>query len=302
MFRQVLVVVTILCACEIVASQDILDGKQGFAETFDVFAGKARCFPCRLPAGGAADLEISVTGRGVNLYVFDETNFINYLKNGSREAAVAKEGTVKCNFTSPMLNRGNWYIVVKSSIDTNGESDMVGELIFTGVLALVGIPPVIKTMINATSKKDNKNKPEQIDTISRVELKGTWKFNIAKTEKAISEKKVVTDLSKSFQVEAGKTLNNWIEIPSSTVPGDLNGSWVSTGKSAGIKGANDDSLVNFQLLDVEGKVIQKIDHPVSGTIKYRVTVPGKYTMIFSNAGFVRSSARNVELKATYTPD
>ena len=77
--------------------------------------------------------------------------------------------------------------------------------------------------------------------------------------------------------------------------------WTS-GKRAGIKGANDDTLVGFTLRGPDNKVIQTLDHPTSGNFSVRCDAPGVYTFVFDNTGIIRSSARKVSIKGTYQPD
>jgi hypothetical protein len=82
----------------------------------------------------------------------------------------------------------------------------------------------------------------------------------------------------------------------------LTGRWSCSGQRAQIKGATDDTLVRFQLKDPMSKTVQDLDHPVSGNLQVRVMAPGTYTMIFSNSGLIRSSARIVEIDVIYTPE
>jgi hypothetical protein len=90
--------------------------------------------------------------------------------------------------------------------------------------------------------------------------------------------------------------------PGGKVPGRLYGHWSCQGKTAGIAGAHDDSLVSFKLVGPDNKTIQELDHPTDGNFDIRFDSPGIYTFEFNNGGIVRSSARVVEFEGTYQPD
>ena len=103
-------------------------------------------------------------------------------------------------------------------------------------------------------------------------------------------------------VPVGKVLTYQFPIRNDQVPGTLMGSWFSKGSSAGIKGANDDSLISFTLTDPNQKNLKSMDHPVSGNLNERITAPGTYTITFSNGGIIRSSDRKVWVDMSYQPD
>lgn len=89
----------------------------------------------------------------------------------------------------------------------------------------------------------------------------------------------------------------------SKVPGRLYGHWSCQGKSAGIRGAHNDTLVSFKLVGPDNRVIvQEPKHPVEGNFDVRIDSPGVYTFEFNNGGIIRSSARVVKVDATYQPD
>lgn len=91
--------------------------------------------------------------------------------------------------------------------------------------------------------------------------------------------------------------------PAGKVPGRLWGRWSCQGKSAGLRGAHDDSLVSFKLVGPDNKVIsQQPKHPWEGNFDVRIDSPGVYTFEFNNGGIIRSSARVVKVDATYQPD
>jgi hypothetical protein len=105
-----------------------------------------------------------------------------------------------------------------------------------------------------------------------------------------------------LRIEAGKGMTYTVSAPGNKVPGRLYGRWTSQGKTAGIKGATDDSLVGFRLVGPDNKVVEKSDHPSAGNFNLRFDAPGNYTFEFDNAGVVRSTARVVEFDGTYQPD
>ena len=109
-------------------------------------------------------------------------------------------------------------------------------------------------------------------------------------------------LSDEVTVPVGKVLTYQFPIRNDQVPGTLMGSWFSKGSSAGIKGANDDSLISFTLTDPNQKNLKSMDHPVSGNLNERITAPGTYTITFSNGGIIRSSDRKVWVDMSYQPD
>jgi hypothetical protein len=107
----------------------------------------------------------------------------------------------------------------------------------------------------------------------------------------------------TLRVEANHAMTYTLTPPQGKLPGWLSGRWTCTGKSAGIKGANDDSLIGFSIVGPDNNVIEKLDrHPTSGNFKLRFDGPGAYTFTFDNSGIIRSSARVVELSGTYQPD
>lgn len=103
-------------------------------------------------------------------------------------------------------------------------------------------------------------------------------------------------------IEAGKGMTYSVTPPHGKVPGWFTGRWTCKGKSAGIKGAHDDSLVAFKIVGPDDKVIEKLDHQGRGNFKLRFDGPGAYTFVFDNSGIIRSSARVVEIDGTYQPD
>lgn len=90
--------------------------------------------------------------------------------------------------------------------------------------------------------------------------------------------------------------------PGGKFPGRLSGHWSCQGKTAGIPGAHDDSLVSFKLVGPDNRTIQRLDHPNGGNFDIRFDGPGVYTFTFNNGGILRSSARVVEFDGTYQPD
>ncbi len=73
------------------------------------------------------------------------------------------------------------------------------------------------------------------------------------------------------------------------------------GISANVNGAADDTLVGFTLTAPDNKIVQKLDHPVTGNFAVRYE-GGVYTFTFNNQSIIRSSARIVTLQGTYQPD
>jgi hypothetical protein len=109
-------------------------------------------------------------------------------------------------------------------------------------------------------------------------------------------------LDKVITISAGGAENYTINIPSNKCPGLLHGDWQSQGKSAGISGANDDSLVGFTIEGPDGSVLSRLDHPVSGNFSFRCTQAGTYTFTFDNQGIIRSSGRTVNVHPEFQPD
>ncbi len=104
-------------------------------------------------------------------------------------------------------------------------------------------------------------------------------------------------------------INDTIDIPANKVgtfkveakkASMLVGNWTSKGSTANVKGATDDTLVDFRLLGPNNEVLQKLDHPIEGNFSIDITKPGIYTFEFNNTGIVRSSGRNVTIKGTLT--
>jgi hypothetical protein len=93
-----------------------------------------------------------------------------------------------------------------------------------------------------------------------------------------------------------------LSAPGGKFPGRLTGHWSCRGKTAGIAGAHDDSLVSFKLVGPDNKTIQQAPRPTDGNFDIRIDGPGVYTFTFNNGGVLRSSARVVEFEATYQPD
>ena len=90
--------------------------------------------------------------------------------------------------------------------------------------------------------------------------------------------------------------------PGGKYPGRFTGHWSCRGKTAGISGAHDDTLVAFTLVGPDNRTIQKLDHPTDGNFDIRLDGPGGYTFMFNNCGILRSSARVVQFEGTYQPD
>jgi hypothetical protein len=109
-------------------------------------------------------------------------------------------------------------------------------------------------------------------------------------------------IDETFQVPPQRSQEWTWEPPDGRTPGLLEGSWECRGSTSGIAGANDDTLVGFALRGPDNRVIQQLDHPVSGNFSLRCTSAGKYTFVFDNGGIVRSSARKVTLHGAYHPE
>lgn len=107
-------------------------------------------------------------------------------------------------------------------------------------------------------------------------------------------------IKQKMTVEAGKGQQLSYEFPKT--PGRLYGHWSSKGISAQIKGANDDTLVAFQLIGPNNDKLQDLGKATGGNFDIRINSPGRYTFVFDNQGIIRSSARVAEIEATYQPD
>jgi hypothetical protein len=106
----------------------------------------------------------------------------------------------------------------------------------------------------------------------------------------------------NIDVPAGKLMNWTFSTPDGRTPGLLQGTWHCSGASAGISGAQDDTLVGFTLRGPDDKVLEQLDHPISGNFSLRFEAPGKCTFVFDNGGIIRSSMRKVRIEGTYHPD
>jgi len=106
-------------------------------------------------------------------------------------------------------------------------------------------------------------------------------------------------ISESIAVEPNTSTLYRFEVKPEGLPGRLSGHWTSRGKSAGIAGATDDTLVGFWIKDPNNQIVQYLDHQFEGNFSLSVAVPGTYTFEFGNAGILRSSKRVVELEGQY---
>lgn len=109
-------------------------------------------------------------------------------------------------------------------------------------------------------------------------------------------------IKKTILVPSGKLISYTITPPSSKIPGWLYGSFSVSGARAGIKGATDDTLVGFHILDPKNNILNRLDHPATGSFSLRVETPGTYTFVFDNAGIIRMSDRKVTFDMEYLPD
>jgi hypothetical protein len=108
-------------------------------------------------------------------------------------------------------------------------------------------------------------------------------------------------INKSLTVDA-RSQQTWSVPAPGPTPGLLQGRWNSSGASGGIRGAQDDTLVSFELRGPDNALLQRLDHPLTGNFSIRYETAGIYTFTFNNAGFVRSTARTVTIEGTYQPD
>lgn len=106
----------------------------------------------------------------------------------------------------------------------------------------------------------------------------------------------------NFDVQAGRLVNWTFSTPEGRTPGLLQGSWHCQGQSVGVSGAQDDTLVGFTLRGPDDKVLEQLDHPISGNFSLRFEAPGKCTFVFDNGGIIRSSMRKITIEGTYHPD
>jgi hypothetical protein len=109
-------------------------------------------------------------------------------------------------------------------------------------------------------------------------------------------------VKRTIRVEAHHDATWTFSPPAGKFPGRFYGRWTCEGKSAGIAGAQDDSLVVFNLIGPDNKPIQQMSHPIGGNFDIRIEGPSIFTFEFNNSGIVRSSSRVVELNGTYQPD
>jgi hypothetical protein len=110
-------------------------------------------------------------------------------------------------------------------------------------------------------------------------------------------------VDETFTVESNHQASWTFAPPVGKSPGLLEGRWMCQGKSAGIHGAADDTLIAFKLLDPNNNVLQaQPDHPVQGNFSVRCDGTGNLTFIFDNTGIIRSSSRQIHLEGTYRPD
>lgn len=111
-----------------------------------------------------------------------------------------------------------------------------------------------------------------------------------------------TVLDQTFTLDAHQFFSIPVVVQSGRVPGTLQGHFSVRGKSAGIAGATDDTLVDFYIKGPNNERLNGLDHPTDGNFSIKVTAPATYTLVFSNAGIIRSSGRRVTLTGKYQPD
>lgn len=110
-------------------------------------------------------------------------------------------------------------------------------------------------------------------------------------------------VKQTLHIEPNRATTFNFVVPKDRVPGFLLGEWKSLGKSAGIAGATDDTLIAFRIIGPGKQIIEKQDHhPLAGSFKIRIDSPGQYNFIFDNSGIIRSSAREVEITGAYQPN
>jgi hypothetical protein len=107
-------------------------------------------------------------------------------------------------------------------------------------------------------------------------------------------------LDDKFTVNQNYVMNHKLNIE--RAPGMLTGNFYARGKTIGIKGAQDDTLVGFHILGPNSQKLNVLDHPVRGNFSLRVTAPGTYTLVFDNGGIIRSTPREVTLEGKYQPE
>jgi hypothetical protein len=102
------------------------------------------------------------------------------------------------------------------------------------------------------------------------------------------------ELSGEVTLGAGTVTEVSIQVPG--VPLNLALSWQVAGSSAGLAGARDDLLVGATLISPSGVVVLKRGkhNALNETVSARET--GNWRLVFSNKGFIRSSARRVRWK------
>jgi len=136
---------------------------------------------------------------------------------------------------------------------------------------------------------------------------GAWYFMGRKFIAVPSPKQILTaapvPINQTTTIASGHEFDWTFSAPAGKTPGVFQGHWTCSGKTAAIKGATDDTLIAFRILDPNNKIIQHDDdHPMGGNFKIDCDDSGSYTLVFDNSGIIRSSARNVVINATYQPD
>ena len=109
-------------------------------------------------------------------------------------------------------------------------------------------------------------------------------------------------LDKNLSIASGMADTWRITLSADKTPGRMCGYWTSEGKTAGIRGAQDDTLVSYALRGPNNQVLASLDHPASSNFDVHCVNPGVYTFEFNNSGLLRSSTRNVTIHLTYQAD
>ncbi|HET6250157.1 MAG TPA: hypothetical protein VFE47_20875 [Tepidisphaeraceae bacterium] len=204
--------------------------------------------------------------------------------------------------------------IVAHTEDLRKATKLEGDQLFASLAAVVvtrGLSAV--TLHNKGSASDAlvaqsrsaiiKDRDQYLDgkaALAEIALKYGVTAQEAKATRADSATAAIAD-KQTITVPAGRVFDLPLSFPAERTPGRIRGHWTSQGKSAGIAGAKDDTLVKFTIRGSNNAVLQRLDHPVSGNFDIRYA-GGTFTLTFDNSGIVRSSGRVVSVEWTYAAE
>ncbi len=254
-------------------------------ESFDLGEGKARVYRIPLPQGGTVGVNLKIrSGPRLEPFAVSEKAYASYPTTGSG-APFSNSPTGPYYDYCFTLGPGIWYVGVWNRSDRRDWSDLVIDP------ATLAIDPSHGQLRLADDLAAESPDDRPVSVHWSIE---SW---IGKRPGAWTPP-IPFDYRWEVQPE-GRRGQNVVVEPGLT-PGRLRGSWSSAGKSAGVPGADDDTLDQFRLYAF-GELLLSQEHSASGTFDLRIQKPGSYEFIFSPPAQPRHSNRIVTLKGVYEP-